>query len=214
MKNLTTQITILTFLFLFPSISFSQTFKCEFIQEKFESGKSNGGTCSGDPEISMSSSLEPRSREKHCRYNSTSSNYTDYLDFNIDLDKKTISYHEVQGVPLHMMRERIKYHQRKGDKTEEEVRKSFDYLKKFSGDRKGEVLSVNTHLNRGMTDHPTIQYLIVYKEGYVPNEYIYSLFIPNNGKSILTWYSFVDKSSIGKSSWVDMKFGKCVNTSN
>jgi hypothetical protein len=37
MKNITTQI-ILIFLFQFPSVSSSQTFKCEFGQERIKGG--------------------------------------------------------------------------------------------------------------------------------------------------------------------------------
>ena len=207
----------LTFLFLYPSISFSQTFKCEFVSEKFEGGKTNKGECSGEPEIIFNSTISKSERNEHCRTSSLDLLFDDYLDFNVNVEGKIIIYDEVRGITPHDLRKMIKYHKRKGDQTEEEVRKSYDkQIKMFSGKRGGEILSVNTHINKGMLfekGSETTQYLIIYKDSYIPNEQIYSLFIPDSGNSILTWYSFSNNPS-SKGSWVSHRFGKCVNTSN
>jgi hypothetical protein len=214
--KLLTFLLALTFLFLFSSISFSQTFKCEFVSEKFKGGKTNKGECSGEPEILFSGKFTKVERTEHCRLSSPSSTYEDYLDFKVDVEKKVISYNEVQGITRHELNEMIEYHKRKGSKTEKEVRESYDKKSKmFSGKRKGEILSVNTHINEGMLYEKgleTTQYLIVYKSSYIPNEEIYSLYIPDSGNSILTWYNFSNNQS-HKGSWVNHRFGKCVNTS-
>ena len=60
---------LLTFLFLFSSVSFSQTFKCEFVSEKFKGGKTNKGECSGEPEIVFSGKFSKRERNEHCQLN-------------------------------------------------------------------------------------------------------------------------------------------------
>ena len=59
----------LTFLFLYPSISFSQTSKCEFVSEKFEGGKTNKGKCSGEPEEILNSKISKSERNEHCQLN-------------------------------------------------------------------------------------------------------------------------------------------------
>jgi hypothetical protein len=216
MNKLTTQIIILILLFLFPSVSFSQTFKCEFVSEKFKGGKSNEGRCSGDPETVFKSKFSKPERTEHCVLQYSGSTYDDYLDFRVNLEKKTVSYNQVRGITTHKLNESIEYFKRNGRKTEEEVREMYDKQNKmFSGNSKGKILSVNTHINTGMLEKgsETTQYLIIYKEMYLPNEQMYSLFIPDNGKSILTWYNFNNNPDYGRSSWIDLRFGKCVNTS-
>ena len=83
----------LTFLFLYPSISLSQTFKCEFIQERFKGGKTNEGSCSGNPEIVFSTEYDLKPRNKHCEVDDYSKYFSRYLiDYRVDLDNKIISY--------------------------------------------------------------------------------------------------------------------------
>ena len=63
----------------------------------------------------------------------------------------------------------------------------------------------------------TTSYLITYKKVYPKNitegELFYTLYVSQNGKSIISQYNTYSGRK-GGSSWVDMKFGKCVNTSN
>ena len=115
MKNLTTQITILIVLFLFPSISFSQTFKCEFITEKFKGGKSNEGTCGGDPEITFSGKNYTSPRHEHCRIDIVT-DYDDYIDFIVDTSNKTITYNVESGMTSHGIDGMVLYHKKRGVK--------------------------------------------------------------------------------------------------
>ena len=112
MNKLTTQISILLILFIFPSISFSQTFKCEFVSEKFKGGKSNQGTCTGDPEISFSSSVKTSSRTNHCKVDSNI-RYYDYLDFVVVLDIKLISYSFKSKMTNHGIDKMVLYEKKK-----------------------------------------------------------------------------------------------------
>ena len=124
MNKLTTQISILLILFIFPSISFSQTFKCEFVSEKFKGGKSNQGTCTGDPEISFSSSVKTSSRTNHCKVDSNI-RYYDYLDFVVVLDIKLISYSFKSKMTNHGIDKMVLYEKKKGNVDEKEVREKF-----------------------------------------------------------------------------------------
>ena len=220
MKNLTTQITILIVLFLFPSISFSQTFKCEFITEKFKGGKSNEGTCGGDPEITFSGKNYTSPRHEHCRIDIVT-DYDDYIDFIVDTSNKTITYNVESGMTSHGIDGMGLYHKKRGDKSEEEVRESYGKTKV----RKEEGVDVTVQSFSQMVDLnkdnkykgiKTTSYLITYKKVYPKNitegELFYTLYVSQNGKSIISQYNTYSGRK-GGSSWVDMKFGKCVNTS-
>jgi hypothetical protein len=196
MKNLTIQIIILIFLILFPSVSFSQTFKCEFVSEKFKGGLSYSGSCSGDPVLSNETLSRMGKRNEFCK-TSTSSPllYTEYIDYVVDLDNKTIKYIENMGSGV----------------TE---------VKSFSNKRSFDILSVNPFTQITITEKleqiQTTSYLVTYKSkiGKIfKREEFYSLYIPNNGKSIVSSYHQSQDTRKGTYSMVKMLFGKCVNTS-
>jgi hypothetical protein len=210
----------LTFLFLYPSISLSQTFKCEFIQEKFKGGKSNEATCSGDPELSFSSKNHTTPRHEHCDIDIVN-HYNDYIDFNIDTSNKTVTYNVKSGKTSHGMDMSVLRHKRKGDMSEEEVRES--YGKTRIRTQEGLEMTVQSfsqmvEKNKGnnFKGNKTTSYLITYKTVYpkriTENEDFYTLYIPQSGKSTLSEYhTFTDQND--SSSWVSLKFGKCENTS-
>jgi hypothetical protein len=220
MKTLTTQITILIFLFLFPSVSFSQTFKCEFIQEKYKGGKSNAGSCSGDPELIFSTQNNLFPRHKHCKIEKVFG-YDDYIDFIVDTSNKTVIYNVKSGMTSHGINSMVLFHKRKGDESEEEVRESYGKIRI----RKEEGVEMTVQTSTEMVDRnkgnnykgdKTTSYLITYKivlpKHISENENLFTLYIPQNGKSIISQYNTWEDDS--NSSWVDHKFGKCVNTSN
>jgi hypothetical protein len=215
MKTLTTQITILIFLFLFPSTSFSQTFKCEFVSEKFRGGKSNEGACSGDPEIVLSSKVNPSPRTKHCDV-MDNHNFNDLLDFNVDLDKKMITYSYKSGMTEYGVDDMVSYKKRKGNIDEKKVREQYSKLLEF--DSRYIVSSVQQftqRLNDRYTGEKTTNYLITFtRTDQYGNEEVNTLFIPKNEKSILSSYDIISKPDKGSGSWINMKFGRCVNTSN
>jgi hypothetical protein len=205
MKKLTTQIITLIFLFLFPSVSFSQTFKCEFITEKFKGGKSNTGSCSGDPELRFQST----DRSSHCESDPLDlDNYVDFLNYIVDIDNKVISYVEKGkgGFP-----------QERGNP--------------FKHNRSREILSVIPHSERifllgdggkKFKSITTKSYLVISKLLYENDlmndpldENLSTLYIPENGKSIITGFGSFGVGGGGEeTSYGRMKFGKCVNTSN
>jgi hypothetical protein len=195
MKTPLTFLLSLTFLFLYPSISFSQTFKCEFVSEKFKGGKTNEGRCSGDPELSFDST----DRSSHCESDPlVLDDYVDYLSYIVDLDNKVISYVE---------------------KGKGRVFKSV-IIKSFKHNRSSEILSVHPHEQKALvadedTDREfkvviTKSYLVVYKTGNT----LSTLYIPENEKSIISWFKPFGVNGGGRElSIIDNKFGKCVNTS-
>jgi hypothetical protein len=201
---------LVCFIFIFPVKVFSKTFKCEFVQEKFDGGQSNEATCSGTGEIAMG-----LKRTEHCKVDFPVFSFSDYIDFNVDLNQKTIAYTAVRGVTDYGIKHMILDHKKKGDKTEEEVRK--DYSKVYKRKQEGfNILSINTYQSSPVLfgKEPLMtNYLIVYKDSYLdskrPDEHLYSLFIPNNGHSIITEYNS-SRTRKGESSWVNVKFGKCI----
>ena len=206
---------------LFPSVSYSTTFKCEFIQEKFKGGKSNVGSCSGDPEITYSTNKYTSPRNKQCEDKTYVSSYSDFQDFVVDLDNKTISYVEVSGTTQYGVDMMVAYHKKLGDKDEKEARKIYGKIHKYDITR--EILSshsftqmVYQSAENGLKKVTTKSYLITYKREYPPeiskNEGILTLYIPENGKSIISDYNMTVRPD--NSSWVSMQFGKCVNISD
>ena len=178
----------LTFLFLYPSISFSQTFKCEFVREKFDGGKKNIGSCSGDPEI-----VTKAKRTKHCEVSDLNF-YSDIADYTFDLNSRTIFY--------------TAKHFHRGKKNFERLNKA-DILSVHSFTEKLDMDGKDNENNRSTS------YLITYKEKSSRHfDYIYTLYIPQNGKSIISEYHSNSSDTQGNASWVGMRFGKCVNTSN
>ena len=180
----------LTFLVLFPSVAFSQIFKCEFVSEKFLNGKTNRASCSGDPELTIHSSRTP-----HCGDGIGAVTRIDYKDYVVDLKNKNIKYKRKTG-----------------------TLKEGNYKTNFERTDYGTILDVQSFnekvYSKENEEENTISLLIVYLlEGPTTGETPSSLYIPQNGKSIISEYSrnFIDD---GDSSWVSMKFGKCVNTSN
>ena len=202
----------LTFLFLFSSVSFSQTFKCEFFTEKFKNGKSNQGECSGDPEIVFSSGVTTSPRTNHCEVDSNI-RYEDFLDFVVDLDMKFITYSFKSGMTNHGIDKMVLYEKTRGNNDEKKLREEYrgsvveyDQIKK--------VISTQTftQLEDGYKGEKTTSHLITYTQTPKDkNEEVYTLFIPENGKSIISKYNIMTETD--KSSWINMKFGKCVKTS-
>ena len=179
----------LTFLFLYPSISFSQTFKCEFVREKFDGGKKNIGKCSGDPEIIFGSG-----RTQHCK-DSGVPVWSEYKNYVVDLDKKLITFIEITGLI-------------RDDR----------YEKSDEGKVFHEILDVRSFTEtlvrvKKKVVEKTLSYLITYTDDYSSRKQLSTLYIPQNGKSIIsTYYRTMDDRYDG--SWIEMKFGKCVNPSN
>jgi hypothetical protein len=223
MKNLTTQILILIFLFLFPPVSFSQTFKCEFIQEKFKGGKTNKITCSGKLEELWSSNK----RNEHCRVGGTGgTGFEDYIDYTVDLKNKSITYKEKSGTTPYGIDEMVLYHKGEGDNTsEDEIRKRYGEVHTYN--MKREIVSIKTfsqidqRLGGDSKKRETTSHLITYKwisrsrdfEGKgIQNDLFSTLYIPENGESVISGYVMnTGRSSVSS---VNLRFGKCVNTSN
>jgi hypothetical protein len=198
MKNLTTQIIILILLFMFPTVSFSQTFKCEFIQEKFKGGKSNKGECSGDPEIVFSFKGYVHPRNEHCNVED-SLIYVDFKDYVVNLNYKAMIYKERTGLV--------------GEDKKEEWRYKEPHI--LSIHPITQMIGKNIHNTKG--DKST-SYLITYKtllpKEVSENQRIYTLYIPHHGRSIISEYIIPSEFDTDESSWVSMKFGKCVKTSD
>jgi hypothetical protein len=194
MKTLTTHITILVFLFLFPSVSFSQTFKCEFIQEKDEDGSSNNGVCFFDPEL-----RGDRRNNEHCWTKQITERdiYEDYLDFKVDVDKGVVNW---------TRRVESSTNYRTTNRTTSEPSKTQETGKIVS------FYSFPQVLQRGMNSKVTVSYIIVYTQrSKYFGEFVRTLYIPQNGKSIISNYRihmdlFNDRI---KSSSLDMRFGTC-----
>ena len=204
----------LTFLFLSPSVSFSQTFKCEFIAEKFKGGKSNKATCGGDPELTFSTKYNQLPRHQHCEID-TVTYYDDYIDFIVDTKDLMVTYTIKHGVTSFGIDGMVQHHKIKGDMNEKEVRET--YGKIHIREKKGLIVNVQTfsqtvnhNKDNNYLGEETTSYLITYR--LFPSGVI-SLYIPQGGKSILSENS-TSEGKHGHNSWVSMKFGKCVNTSN
>jgi len=185
MNKLTTQIIVLILLFLFPSVSFSQTFKCEFIQEKFKGGKSNKSMCTGEPE----SAYYPiqKERTEYCiNFPTQPTNYLDYINFEVDLEKKTVFWSDKFGM-------------------ENDYRLVGNSNKIISSNVFEESVLVAGDENKFKS---TISHLILFHP--VIGDNVKSLYIPENGKSIITSYdSYRNTSNSVETSRVILRYGVC-----
>jgi len=206
----------LTFFFIFPFVSHSTTFKCEFITEKFKGGKLNEATCSGDPEIAFSTDQYTEKRSEHCKPELPVS-YTDFIDYVVDLDKRLITYTEISQYTergLAYLKQNITEDLKKNKKDYEWYIGDLESVKEHKYSFK--ILTVQ-YFNEIVAGESRKSLFITYKKKskYTskPSDRFYSLYIPPQGKSIHTGY--VSNPFPGKrNSWVNIKFGKCVNTSN
>lgn len=213
MKKLLTKFIILIFL-LFPSTSYSISFKCEFIQEKFKGGKPNEASCSGFPESTFGISKIPWDRNIHCDNETEVTFYKDFRNYVVDLDKKTIKYIEKSGITPHGIDGMIEYSKSKGDVDENQARKKYSKVREYV--RTPYILYAHsfpqTFSDRGdsFKEKKTTSYIITYANpGNPGNEYLYTLYIPENGKSIISEYIMFS----GDMSWIKNKFGNCALTS-
>jgi hypothetical protein len=176
----------LTFLFLFSSVSYSTTFKCEFIQEKFTGGKTNEVNCTGDPEL-LYPGMNANDRKNHCLNTEVVNprNFEDYVDFEVDLDKKTISWISQHGGP----RSELNI-----------IRESRDILSAFKVPE---------------FPGGAISYLITFRKDYwnSKRKQFGSLYIPESGKSIVVHYKTTHLPKIeSEPSSARMRFGICNKT--
>lgn len=213
MKITTTQITILAFLFLFPSVSFSQTFKCEFMQEDFLDGRSNESSCSGTPESVFGLNY---SRTQHCKFKDID-RYTNY-SLIADLKTKKITYSVIYGNTRRYIEEKVAYHKNQGDMDKHEVRQKYSKIEKY--DYISDILSAHPFVQIFSSragdygDVKSTSHLITFKRklSNPEDESLFTVYIPENGKSIMSEY--VLSSLRGENSWLNMNFGKCVKTSD
>jgi hypothetical protein len=122
------------------------------------------------------------------------------VDYIVDLNGKTISYTNRSG----FVGEKPREFQKKTD-----ILFTLPFIQvvnKGEGNKKGDK---------------TTSHLIVYKETYLKDiserENTMTLYIPHHGKSIISEYitdGRLFQAQKRDLSWVNMKFGKCVNTSN
>ena len=190
LKTLTTQIIILILLFQFPSVSFSQTFKCEFIQEKFEGGSSNNGICSGDPELNLG-----RKSNDHCWTEPINNGYEDYLDFEVDLNSGVINWI------------------RRFEFSKDYLTKNKSNSEPKQVEQTGKVISHYFFKQRkglGALTKYTDSYIIIYTQESMYNDIVRTLYIPQNGKSIISRHITNADLLFGKeSSWLNIRFGTC-----
>ena len=206
----------ITFVFIFPFVSHSTTFKCEFVAEKFKGGKTNVGTCSGDPEIVFGTKQYPAKRSLHCS-NKTPVSYDDYIDYVVDLDKRLITYtnkRQNTEVGLAMMMEHISESTFENKEDYELYIETLKAVKEYKFSEK--ILTIQsfnqTFDGSGKSLVITYKHITALSRPDRPEEIFYSLYIPPNGKSILTKY--ITQPLDSTASWVNHKFGKCVNTSS
>ena len=192
MKPPLTFLLSLTFLFLYPSISFSQTFKCEFVSEKFKGGKTNEGTCTGEPEI-----VFKKPRNEHCKVQDFL--ITEFKDYIVNLTEKQMIYKERMGSFGKIVKQDWVY--------VEPYILSISPFTQITGRNKQNTKNVKS------TSY-LITYKIVLPKEVSEQERMYTLYIPKHGHSVISQYNTTRNDINGESSWISMNFGKCVNTSN
>ena len=194
MNKITALIYILTLLFLFPSVSHSTNFKCEFTEETFKGGKTNLVVCSGDPDISGSGP-----RTKHCDNRPSFHLGADYLDFVVDVEAKNVTYKTVinSGESKNKVFSSSKY----------KIRTLYVYNER-TRINKVETIGKSYLINFG------VKWRNLDKKGEIKNEheFIHVLYIPENGKSIITSFNSAG-NLVESTSWASMRFGKCVKNS-
>ena len=117
----------------------------------------------------------------------------------------------MSGLTNHGLDKIVLLEKRKGNVDEKTIREKYSGVIKY--DQTMKVLSTQhfTQLEDGFKGEETTSLLITYTQlTKGKNEDVHTLFIPKNGKSIISNYLIMTQPD--KSSWVSHKFGKCVNT--
>lgn len=220
MKTPLTFLLSLTFLFLYPSISFSQTFKCEFIQERFIGGKSNNYSCTMEPEVVFSYKGYTYPRTPQCK-DTDKYKYEDYKGLIVDMESKTIKWNRIEGYTEYGIKEMVEYGLEKHETTKEDLLKIYSETNKFNYSY--EIISsyflpetvLYTDENKKVK-RKLEQSLLVVSTWKVGNgENVMSLYIPENGKSIITEYNVnMTPERFGEGSSVKIKFGTCHKVNN
>jgi hypothetical protein len=213
--------TLVFFIFLLPFKSHSTTFKCEFVTEKFSGGKNSKSSCTATPEIIYGTINYTPPREVLCKYKSMMGDYWDYKDYIVDLNKKIISYKDEVGFTQDGIKRMTKsaMKNRKGE-SKQEIQRRYstphiyhtvtDILSSHSF-----IQKVNLSDSNNWKGENSTSYLISYKlKDRDESERFLTLYIPKNGSSIISEYLQTPNPDRGEGSWLSMKFGKCVQTSD
>jgi hypothetical protein len=97
MKKVLMSAVIASSIWFFVSSSFSQTFECAFIQEKYKSGKPNKAACSMLPEEVFSTGRHTPRKNEHCEITEVY-NFEDFEDVIIDTKSKLITWTKHLGL--------------------------------------------------------------------------------------------------------------------
>ena len=143
--------------------------------------------------------------------------YDDYIDYVVDLDKRLITYtnkRQNTEVGLAMMMEHISESTFENKEDYELYIETLKAVKEYKFSEK--ILAIQsfnqTFDGSGKSLVITYKHITALSRPDRPEEIFYSLYIPPNGKSILTKY--ITQPLDSTASWVNHKFGKCVNTSS
>ncbi len=190
MKTQLTFLLSLTFLFLYPSISFSQTFKCEFGEEKLKGGRSNQIICTGEPEIKYDN-FESRTRNCYIRMVEHPSNYMD-SQIAVDLKKETIFWTKIFG--------------RFGKDKSDSINLMYQFLSSHVFEESIPMKGDEMKFKKTTSHLITYRNLTLIPQGWKNG----SLYIPENGKSIITEYkTSKNDNNLGEYSEVRLRFGTC-----
>lgn len=208
MKN--TTIALALTLMIAPA-AHAARFECAFMQDKYLAGKANDATCTMSPENTFATSSNPTpSRTALCNVNAATS-YTEYRDFLIDTDKKTVTWDEYFGVIESVIPAMRRRYILEGKSETEANRLTRDRL---IGSQQYLIASFTEAQNYLYWDERTKkpydppkdvkEYFLILKDGHTTLQ----LYIPEaSGHAILSKYAGYELAS-----WINMRFGQCRKT--
>ena len=142
------------------------------------------------------------------------------MDYIVDLNKKIISYKNETGLTQDGIKRMTEFSMKdsKGE-SEQEIR--MRYSTPHISHRVTDILSTHSFIQTinlspsNKKGENSTSYLISYKlRGLDDDERFRTLYIPKNGSAIISEYNQTINPDRGEGSWLTMKFGKCVQTSD
>jgi hypothetical protein len=191
----------------FIGTGLAETFECAFLQDKYESGKSNKASCSMLPEKVYSTKDYTPKKNEHCEVIGVYL-YEDLEDVKIDTEKSTVSWVEHTGFTEDAKKTQKKYYLKEGKSAKEadkdvniEHREHETY--RITAYYKSQDLLRFDAVMKKVFDPPkkVTVHTIIFTNG----TQLFYLYIPeSSGYAIL-----LQPSELENSSWVDMRFGNC-----
>ena len=190
-----------------PAVHDARGFVCGFISDKVKDGRSGDASCSYNADKVF---VPPLPFNQHCKTKSV----FDFEDVRLQLDfgTNTVEWKKDDGLAPFAVQRMTDHYMRKEnlprDQAERRATERAPFMRDFTYKilhvQKSEDSSYLDPITKAPRTQPKNDALYTISFGYIFGHTVYTLFIPENGNSILTRYWSDDEWS-----WVNHRFGKC-----